>query len=137
MRLDLSTGVGELTARLVDIESVSGGEEPLADAIMTALKSCPHLTTRRDGNAVVASTDLGRSQRVVLAGHIDTVPVAANLPSVVSDGVLYGCGSCDMKGGVAVTLRLAATVLAPVVDVTYVFYDCEEVEAQRNGAATA
>ncbi len=82
---------------------------------------------------MVASTDLGRSRRVVLAGHIDTVPVAGNLPSAVSDGLLYGCGSSDMKGGVAVQLRLAATVAEPVVDVTYVFYDCEEVESERNG----
>lgn len=133
MRLDLSAGVGELTARLVDMESVSGDEKSLADEITVALEGCPHLTVRRDGNAVVASTNLGRSQRVVLAGHIDTVPVAENLPSVVSDGLLYGCGSSDMKGGVAVMLRLAATVPAPVVDVTYVFYDCEEVESQRNG----
>ncbi len=70
---------------------------------------------------------------MVLAGHIDTVPVAGNLPSAVSDGLLYGCGSSDMKGGVAVQLRLAATVAEPVVDVTYVFYDCEEVESERNG----
>src|SRR5215467_11862824 len=133
MPLNLSAGVGELTARLVDIESVSGGEEPLADAITAALEQCAHLTTRRAGNVVVARTDLGREQRVVLAGHIDTVPVAGNLPSAVEDGLLYGCGSSDMKGGVAVKLRLATTVSAPVVDVTYVFYDCEEVESERNG----
>src|SRR5215475_12935039 len=133
MVLDLFAGVGELTARLVDIESVSGGEGPLADAIAAALERCPHLTVHRDGNAVVARTDLGRSQRVVLAGHIDTVPLADNLPSVLTDGVLYGCGTADMKGGVAVKLVLAATVTEPAVDVTYVFYDCEEIEANRNG----
>jgi succinyl-diaminopimelate desuccinylase len=38
-----------------------------------------------------------------------------------------------MKGGVAVALRLAATVPDPVRDVSYVFYDLEEVEAVRNG----
>jgi len=131
--LDLSLQAGELTARLVDIESVSGAEEPLADAITTALEPLPHLTVHRDGNAVVARTDLGRSARVVLAGHIDTVPVAGNLPSRVSGGLLYGCGSTDMKAGVAVQLLLAAQVAAPVMDVTYVFYDCEEVESERNG----
>jgi succinyl-diaminopimelate desuccinylase len=87
----------------------------------------------RDGNALVARTALGRARRVILAGHIDTVPVAGNLPSRVERGLLYGCGASDMKSGVAVQLRLAASVPEPAMDVTYVFYDCEEVESERNG----
>ena len=133
MQLDLFQDVGQLTAGLVDIESVSGAEKPLADAIEAALRALPHLTVHRDGDALVARTGLGRPQRVILAGHIDTVPVAANLPSQVERGLLYGCGSADMKSGVAVQLRLAASVPQPSRDVTYVFYDCEEVEAERNG----
>jgi succinyl-diaminopimelate desuccinylase len=131
--LDLSLAAPGLTAQIVDIESVSGSEKELADAIEAALRRLPHLTVHRDGNAMVARTGLGRDQRVVLAGHIDTVPVAANLPSRLERDVLYGCGSCDMKSGVAVQLRLAAMVPEPNRDVTYVFYDCEEVEAERNG----
>src|SRR6266571_4187665 len=133
VELDLSLGVGDLTAQLVDAESVSGSEGPLAGAIEAALRECGHLTVERDGNAVVARTELGRAQRVALAGHIDTVPVAGNLPSRVDGDVLYGCGTSDMKSGVAVQLKLAAEVTSPVVDVTYVFYDCEEVESERNG----
>ncbi len=133
MELDLSLDAGQLTARLVDIESVSGAEKPLADAIEAALRGLPHLTVHRDGDALVARTGLGRPQRVILAGHIDTVPVAGNLPSHLERGLLYGCGSADMKSGVAVQLRLAASVPEPARDVTYVFYDCEEVEAERNG----
>jgi succinyl-diaminopimelate desuccinylase len=87
----------------------------------------------RDGNAVIARTSLGRPERVVLAGHIDTVPIAGNLPSFTQRNLLYGCGSCDMKSGVAVQLRLAALMSEPSRDVTYVFYDCEEVEEERNG----
>jgi succinyl-diaminopimelate desuccinylase len=131
--LDLSLAAPALTAQIVDIESVSGSEKPLADTIEAALRRLPHLTVHRDGNAMVARTGLGRDQRVVLAGHIDTVPVAANLPSRLERDVLYGCGTCDMKSGVAVQLRLAAMVPEPNRDVTYVFYDCEEVEAERNG----
>jgi succinyl-diaminopimelate desuccinylase len=131
--LDLSLPAAELTARLVDVESVSGNEHQLADAIADVLASLPHLTTHRDGNAIVARTEFGRPERVVLAGHIDTVPIADNLPSRLEGDLLYGCGSCDMKSGVAVQLRLAAQVTAAVRDVTYVFYDCEEVEAARNG----
>ena len=133
MDLDLSLDAPELTARLVDIESVSGAEEPLAGAIEAVLRELPHLDVHRDGNAVVARTDLGRPRRVVLAGHIDTVPVAGNLPSRTEHDRLYGCGTSDMKSGVAVQLRLAAQVGEPNQDVTYVFYDCEEVDAQRNG----
>ena len=133
MKLDLFTAAADLTARLVDIESVSGTEGPIADAIEAALRSLPHLSVERDGHAMVARTDLGRPERVILAGHIDTVPVAGNLPSRLAGGVLHGCGTADMKAGVAVALRLAATVPEPARDVSYVFYDCEEVEAERNG----
>ena len=133
MDLDLSQDAGHLTASLVDVESVSGAEKPLADAIEAALRALPHLTVHRDGDALVARTGLGRPQRVILAGHIDTVPVAANLPSHLKRGLLYGCGTADMKSGVAVQLRLAVSVPEPSRDVTFVFYDCEEVEAERNG----
>lgn len=131
LRLDLPGP--ELTAALCDIESVSGGEGPLADAIETALGTLPHLTVARDGDAVVARTDLGRDERVILAGHLDTVPVAGNLPARRDGDVLWGRGTVDMKGGVAVALRLAAHVPAPNRDLTYVFYDNEEVESAKNG----
>jgi succinyl-diaminopimelate desuccinylase len=131
--LDLSMDPGPLTAAICDIESVSGNETELADAIETALTPLPHLRVERDGNAVFAFTDSGRSERVVVAGHIDTVPVADNLPCRVDGGRIHGCGTTDMKSGVAVALRLAASVPEPVRDVTWVFYDCEEVEAARNG----
>ena len=133
MSLDLSRDAAGLTAQLVDTESVSGAEGPLADAIAEALAGLPHLAVFRDGNAIVARTELGRASRVALAGHIDTVPVAGNMPSRLEGGLLYGCGASDMKAGVAVQLRLAATVPEPGHDVTYVFYDCEEVESERNG----
>jgi succinyl-diaminopimelate desuccinylase len=133
--LDLSADGGTLTAALVDIASVSGEEKPLADAIEHALAAAPHLTVHRDGNTVIARTTLGRGERVVLAGHLDTVPHAGNFPSSLDAGRLrlLGCGTSDMKSGVAVQLRLAAGLPAPLRDVTYVFYDCEEVAAERNG----
>ncbi|MFQ6142766.1 succinyl-diaminopimelate desuccinylase [Streptomyces seoulensis] len=132
--LDLTLDAARLTARLVDFRSESGAEKPLADAIEAALRALPHLTVDRLGNNVVARTDLGRSERVILAGHIDTVPIADNVPSRLDeDGVLWGCGTCDMKSGVAVQLRIAATVPAPNRDLTFVFYDNEEVAAELNG----
>ena len=131
--LDLFAEAEELTAALVDIESVSGAEQRLAAEIESALSPLPHLTVQTDGATVIARTELGRPERVILAGHIDTVPVAGNLPSRTERGRLLGCGSTDMKSGVAVQLRLAASLTSPVRDVTYVFYDCEEIEAERNG----
>ena len=131
--LDLSQDGGALTAHLVDLPSVSGSEGPLADAVEAALRTLPHLTVDRYGNNVVARTALGRTERVVLAGHLDTVPIADNLPSRVEGDLLHGCGTSDMKAGVAVQLRIAATVPAPNRDLTFVFYDCEEVDAARNG----
>ncbi|MEV8229893.1 succinyl-diaminopimelate desuccinylase [Streptomyces sp. NPDC079167] len=131
--LDLTADVVELTRALVDIPSESGEEESLADAVEAALRTLPHLSVERLGHSVVARTELGRPERVIIAGHLDTVPAADNLPARLEDERLHGLGSCDMKGGVAVALRLAAALTAPARDVTYVFYECEEVEGDRNG----
>lgn len=130
--------IDALLVALVDTESVSGGEAALADDVWSALAAAPHLTAGRHGNTVWARTELGLTSRVLIAGHLDTVPVADNLPSrrfVVPDGTpwLWGRGTVDMKGGIAVMLHLAVSLRAPSRDVTWVFYDCEEVESARNG----
>jgi succinyl-diaminopimelate desuccinylase len=132
MRLDLTHDVAALTQTIVDIESVSGDERALADAIEEALRALPHLTVERDGDTVIARTTQGRAERVVIAGHIDTVPVNHNLPSRIDGDRLYGCGTGDMKAGVAVQLKLA-TLPETNRDVTYFFYECEEVDEARNG----
>jgi succinyl-diaminopimelate desuccinylase len=133
MRLDLHSDVADLTAAIVDIESVSGNEKSLADAVEEALAPLPHLAVVRDGDTLVARTELGRAERVILAGHLDTVPLNGNLPSRVRGDRLYGCGTTDMKSGVAVQLKLAAALAEPSRDITYVFYECEEIDAARNG----
>jgi succinyl-diaminopimelate desuccinylase len=137
MTLDLTTDAVTLTERLVNIESVSGDEQAIADAVEAALRGLDHLTVSRHGNTIVARTDLGRGERVVIAGHLDTVPVNDNLPARyerrAEGDLLHGLGTCDMKGGDAVILRLAATVSAPNRDVTFILYDAEEVDAERNG----
>ncbi|HEX5017907.1 MAG TPA: succinyl-diaminopimelate desuccinylase [Actinomycetes bacterium] len=122
-----------LTASLVDVYSESGHEGELADLVEAALRPVSHLKVDRDGDAVIARTAWGRSERVVLAGHLDTVPPADNLPSTSDGEILRGLGTADMKGGIAVMLRLAASVAEADRDITYVFYDGEEVEAERNG----
>jgi succinyl-diaminopimelate desuccinylase len=136
--LQLAGDPVELAAALVDVPSVSGQEAELAALVETALREqAPHLELVRSGNTVLARTTLGRPFRVVLAGHLDTVPVNGNLPGKRTgegdEEILHGLGSVDMKGGDAVLLHLAATATAPTHDLTFVFYDCEEVDAARNG----
>lgn len=131
--LDLTTDAVDLTVQLVDIESVSKNEQAITDAVEAALSDYDHLTVSRHGNTVVARTELGRGERVVIAGHLDTVPVNDNLPARRDGDLLHGLGTCDMKGGDAVILRLAATVPEPNRDVTYILYECEEIDTEFNG----
>ena len=143
-----------LLDQIMGAYSVSDDEGPLADTIERYLRALPHLTVRRHGDTVVASTSFGRSQRVILAGHIDTVPVIDNFPprwlepgdpliredvaaAHPGERVLWGRGATDMKASDAVLLYLAAALdgvhAAPKYDLTFVFYDHEEVAAEKNG----
>lgn len=131
--LDLCADPADLTAALVDIPSVSGDERRLADEVERALRSQTGYQVLRNGDAVLARTNLGRPTRVLLAGHLDTVPIADNVPSRRDADHIHGCGASDMKSGDAVFLHLAATVSDPACDVTLVLYDCEEVDAGANG----
>jgi succinyl-diaminopimelate desuccinylase len=121
------------TAELVDIASPSLGEGPFANVVEARLRAVPWLTVDRLGDNVVARTELGREHRVVLAGHLDTVPANGNERPRIQGDTLWGLGSTDMKSGLAVFLELAATVPEPVVDVSYVFYAAEEIAAQHSG----
>ncbi len=132
MSLEVTGDLVELFCQIIDVESVSGNEGHLADLVEGALRELSHLNVTRDGDTVIARTELGRAERVVIAGHLDTVPVADNLPSRLVGDRVYGRGSADMKGGVAVALACAAQLVAPSRDVTWIFYDHEEVEAELN-----
>jgi succinyl-diaminopimelate desuccinylase len=135
--LDVTLDVVSIAEHLCNIESVSGNERAVADAIEQVLRDAPHLTVQRDGDAIIARTSFGLARRVLIAGHIDTVPVNNNLPVVREnrEGVdlLVGRGTVDMKSGVAVMVKLAVELTHSGVDVTWVFYDHEEVSASQNG----
>jgi succinyl-diaminopimelate desuccinylase len=122
-----------LTAELVDIPSVSHEETALADHMESALRRARHLTVDRFGDTLVARTTLGRSRRLLLAGHLDTVPPFGQGGHRLDGDSLCGLGAVDMKGGLAVLLDLARTVTEPAVDATFLFYTCEEVERRYNG----
>jgi len=132
--LDLHADPVALTAALVDIPSESRHEQRIADEIEVALRDqAPGYEVIRNGDAVLARTNLGRPSRVLLAGHTDTVPAADNVPSRLDGDLLFGCGTSDMKSGDAVFLHLAATIAEPAHDITLVMYDCEEIESSANG----
>jgi succinyl-diaminopimelate desuccinylase len=123
----------ELTRALVDLRSESREEKEIADCVEEVLRQAPHLSVDRLGNTVMARTELGRGRRVVLAGHLDTVPINDNFPSTMQDDLIFGCGTADMKSGVALALHLAATLPDPGYDLTFLFYEAEEIESKFNG----
>ncbi|WP_311524011.1 succinyl-diaminopimelate desuccinylase [uncultured Corynebacterium sp.] len=134
--LDLFADPVVLSAALVDIESPSHHEEAIADAIEAALRGLEYAQVQRFGNTVVARTSFGLDSRVVLAGHIDTVPLADNTPHRLADGILHGCGSVDMKSGLACYLHAFATLAQPgkaAHDLTLIAYEGEEVAQEFNG----
>ena len=124
-----------LTAELVGIPSVSHDEAAIAGFVESELRRHRGLTVTRIADNVVARTSLGRAERVLLAGHLDTVPPAGNEGSRLDGDVCHGLGSVDMKGGVAVLVSLAAELAEPVYDVTFVLYGGEEVERRYSGLA--
>lgn len=135
--LDLTRSAVELTTDICDIPSVSDDETPLADAIFDAVSQLPHLEVYRDGDTIVARTQQGKAQRVAIAGHVDTVPINKNLPTerrtIAGQDYIWGRGTVDMKSGVAVQLKLAHDLTDPRVDLTWMWYDHEEVDSDRNG----
>lgn len=133
--LDLSADLTELTRALIDTPSESGDELLLADLVAAVLAPLAHLEVTRIGNTLVARTNLGRTERVILGGHLDTVPANENIPGHLDGDRLYGLGACDMKGGVAISLKLAQELSNPNRDITYLYYECEEVDSARNGLA--
>jgi succinyl-diaminopimelate desuccinylase len=132
-RLDTQDLV-ELTRALVAVPSVSRGEGELADLIEARLaRRAPHLKIYRTGNNLVARTERGAPERIVFAGHIDTVPLPADDYPAQGPDCVTGLGAVDMKGGIAVMLLLAEDSADSVADATFVFYDKEEIGSHNSG----
>lgn len=121
------------TAELVGTSSVSRQEAALASRVAGELSRHAWLDVVRVGDNVVARTNLGRPLRLVVAGHLDTVPPAGNESARVEQDILWGLGSADMKGGLAVMLDLAEALPEPAVDVTWCFYAREEIARAESG----
>ena len=129
----MQDGLDSLLGQIMAVYSVSDAEGPLTDRVERFLKRYPHLQVHRDGDTIV-----------------DTVPVLDNFPPKwLAPGdplidkdvaemypgtpVMWGRGATDMKASDAVLLYLAATLTDSKVDLTFVFYDHEEVAAEYNG----
>lgn len=117
---------------IVLIDSVSRNESALASLVEQRLRSNPQLEVERIGDNVVARTTGRHSARLMVAGHLDTVPGDAN-EAVIVDNELRGVGACDMKGSIAVMLELAAEKVARSVEVTWLFYAREEIARSESG----
>jgi succinyl-diaminopimelate desuccinylase len=126
---DLLTATRDLMA----VPSLSGDEGALADRVEATLRTCAWLDVVRVGDNVVARTSLRRPQRLVLAGHLDTVPPGTNATPRLDGDTVWGVGASDMKGGLAVMLDLASSTPDPAVDVTWCFYAREEVGRDESG----
>jgi succinyl-diaminopimelate desuccinylase len=131
--LKINQDLGALTLDLVNISSVSQDEKAIADLVQESLSNLNHLKVTRIANSVVAQTNFGNSKRVVIAGHLDTVPANNNFPGKKTDTEITGLGSVDMKSGIAVALKLAHELTKSNFDITYLFYESEEIETKFNG----
>jgi succinyl-diaminopimelate desuccinylase len=121
------------TEELCAIASESRDEGPITDHLDEVLSAAPWLERTRVGDNLVARTNLGRPLRLVIAGHTDTVPANGNATPRRDGATLWGLGTADMKGGLAVMVELALAAAEPAVDVTYVFYAREEIAASESG----
>ena len=117
---------------LVALDSVSHREAALAALIESRLRTNPALDVERVGDNVVARTTGYHATRLLVAGHLDTVPGDASTACIVGDQ-LRGVGACDMKGSLAVMVELATEQTARSVELTWVFYAREEIGRGESG----
>ena len=125
----------ELLETLVNIPSETGHEAAIADWVDARLSRLDHGERIRSGQSVVWRGPRRDRPLLVLAGHLDTVPVNGNGTARMDSGRLYGLGSTDMKAGDAVMLGVLerCDVDQARFDLAVVFYDAEEGPQERNG----
>ena len=103
--------LAERTLALVDIPSVSRSEARIAQEVASAIPRSSFREHVADGEGFYYATDRAAGRPfVLLAGHLDTIPVQGNLPGRIEGGWVVGLGATDMKGGLAVMLELASWI---------------------------
>lgn len=115
---------------LVDIPSVTRQEKTLADTLEKRLRALStHTVTRWRDGLIALPRDGG--VKLALAGHLDTVPPSLEQERTRRNGLVYGCGTTDMKAGLAVMLEFLEQY--PLSPVAHIFYDREEGPVVENG----
>ncbi len=113
------TNPAELAAALIRCRSVTpadGGAQDVLAACLDALGFTVHRLRFGDIDNLYARIGAGRPH-LCFAGHTDVVPPGDAawtddpFAGIIRDGVLYGRGACDMKGGVAASLAAIARSL--------------------------
>ncbi len=103
----LADRLSALTLELVDCASESREEQPAIDLARQRLEQAGVPVRDLGDTCLVAGTaERGERPLVLLAGHLDTVPVQGNRPGRIDGGAVHGLGSCDMKGACAVMIEL-------------------------------
>lgn len=108
----------EDTQQLIRIDSQNPGiqESQATEWVGNRLSEMglePELQNVESGRENIIAAIPGDSSvpRLVLLAHLDTVPIGGGwtedpLGGEIKDGLIFGRGSCDMKGGVAISLGL-------------------------------
>ena len=122
--------LAERTLALVDIPSVSRGEEQLYHYVKESV-GLP--LVHDDGESLVYAKRSGRPL-VMLSGHTDTVPIDGNVPGRIEDGAVHGRGASDMKSGLAVMMEIADWALDAELgyDLGLLFFPREELGPEWN-----
>ncbi len=131
MASPFSGPIAAVCEALVATPSEYGDEELIAGLVEERCCELGVVHERR-GNAIVARTG-GPGPAMALVGHLDTVPNWDGGTTRIEGDCIVGRGTADMKGGVAVMLRLLERFAAHARPVSYVFYDREEGPNQLNG----
>lgn len=126
--------LAERTLQLCQIRSPLGEEAEIAAYVARETSG------QRIGNAVVCGEVTGARPAVLLAGHLDTVPLQpGDFPARRENGRVHGRGASDMKGALAVMIELWKRLdrAALPVELLLLFYDREEGPIAGNGLVPA
>jgi succinyl-diaminopimelate desuccinylase len=123
------------TVNLVKIPSVIGNEKEIADYVESFLKMYLKNVIRHNNSLISFNDFVPDKKTITLLGHLDTVPGTNEYTGQIIDGKVYGLGSSDMKGGLAVMISLIEhfSEKESKYNLIYVFYEKEEGPYEDNG----
>jgi succinyl-diaminopimelate desuccinylase len=102
---EIASRLAARTLELVDIPSESHAEAALAEHVARVLREGGAEVVELGDSCVLAYPRETRP-RVLLAGHLDTVPAQDNLPGRIAEDRVHGLGASDMQGALAVMMEL-------------------------------